>query len=288
MQTLNFEAPSLEQKERIDRIVQREDVRICDQTFGNLFCWSGTMEVGIALWEDTFISRWGTRCTVPVGPQRKAVLEAMIAAGITRFVGVDERYKEWLEQTFPGKFTFKEAKNFDYIYEREALATLKGKKLAAKRNHINAFEAAHQWEVKPIDQSNLQEIRQFNDWWCRENNCAEERSLAWEGCAVRRGLQYFEELGYIGLALYADGKLCAFTYGEPMGQAGFCIHAEKADADLRGAYPMINREFARVLPAHIQWVNREDDAGDEGLKKAKMSYRPALLLKKYEAEYCNE
>lgn len=112
--------------------------------------------------------------------------------------------------------------------------------------------------------------------------------MAWEGCAVRRGLKHFEVLGFFGLALYADGRLCAFTYGEPLGKEGFCIHAEKADADLRGAYPMINREFAKRLPPHVRWINREDDAGDEGLKKAKMSYRPMLLLKKYEAEYCNE
>ncbi len=288
MQTLNFESPSLEQKEQIARIVEAEDVMICDQTFGNLFCWGALMDAKIALCGDTFIACWGKRYTVPVGPCRKELLEQMLAMGITRFLGADERYKAWLEETFPGKFSFKESRNFDYIYEREALATLKGKKLAAKRNHINAFEAAHQWEVRPIDQSNLQAVREFNDWWCRENNCAEERSLAWEGCAVRRGLKHFEELGYTGLALYADGRLCAFTYGEALGKEGFCVHAEKADAALRGAYPMINREFARSLPAHIRWVNREDDAGDEGLKKAKMSYRPALLLKKYEAEYINE
>lgn len=286
---MEFNKPSLEQRAQIARIAEDEDVMICDQTFGNLFCWGAQMDARIALFgEDTFISCWGKRYTVPIGPQRKEALEQMLAMGIARFIGIDERYKAWMEQTFPGKFSFKEMKNFDYIYEREALATLKGKKLAAKRNHINAFEASHQWEVKPIDQSNLQEVRDFNDWWCRENNCAEERSLAWEGCAVRIGLKNFEELGYTGLALYAEGQLCAFTYGEPLGKAGFCVHAEKADADLRGAYPMINREFARSLPSYITWINREDDAGDEGLKKAKMSYRPALLLKKYEAEYRNE
>ena len=105
---------------------------------------------------------------------------------------------------------------------------------------------------------------------------------------MRRGLKHFEELGFFGLALYAEGEICAFSYGERLGKQGFCVHVEKADANLRGAYPMINRELVRALPQEILWINREDDAGDEGLKKAKMSYRPIELLKKYEAEYINE
>lgn len=282
--TLIFEAPSLTHKAAVDRIVREADVRVCDQTFGNLFCWAASMEVRLALWEDTFCARWGNRHTVPYGAQRAAMLEQLIAQGVTRLSGIDAEYKAWLEQAYPDRFSFREAKNFDYIYDRQRLQTLSGKKLAAKRNHINYFEQQHQWEVRPISAENLQEIKAFNDWWCRENRCAEENSLAWEGCAVRLGLEHYEALGFSGLALYAEGKVCAFTYGEPQGKEGFCIHAEKADAALRGAYPMINREFLKTLPAEIRWINREDDAGDEGLKKAKMSYRPELLLMKYEAE----
>ena len=84
--------------------------------------------------------------------------------------------------------------------------------------------------------------------------------------------------------LYADGKICAFTFGERLGREGFCVHVEKADAGIRGAYPMVNRELIKTLPAEIQWINREDDAGDAGLRKAKLSYHPAVLLMKYEAE----
>lgn len=288
MAILTFDTPALSQREAVDAIARAADVRICDQAFGNLYCWSASMEVGLAVWEQSFIARWGKRYTVPIGPQRKELIEELLKQGITRFLGADERYKQWLEVTFPGKFQFKESRNFDYIYERQALATLSGKKLAAKRNHINAFEQAHQWEVRLINAENLQEVCEFNDWWCMQNNCAAEDSLARESCAVRRGLKHFEELGFFGLALYAEGKICAFSYGERLGKQGFCVHVEKADANLRGAYPMINRELVRALPQEILWINREDDAGDEGLKKAKMSYRPIELLKKYEAEYINE
>lgn len=283
--TLDFKKPVLSQKEPVDRAVKAEDVRVCDQTFGNLFCWSACYDAQLAVYQDSFVSRWGDRYAVPVGPQRKELLEQLLAAGITRFLGIDDRYKAWLEETFPGRFIFTEKRNSaDYIYEREKLELLIGKKLAAKRNHINYFEQHFQWELRPISAETMPEVLAFNERWCRENNCLHDISLEREGCAVLRGLKHFDELGYTGLVLYADGAVCAFTYGEPMGQEGFCVHVEKADANLRGAYPMINREFVRSLPPSVRWVNREDDAGDEGLRRAKLSYQPDVLLMKYQAE----
>ena len=213
------------------------------------------------------------------------MLEQLLADGITRFYGIDSSYKEWLESAFSKRFAFREKRDSaDYIYERARLSSLKGKKLAAKRNHINYFEQHHQWEVRPLTAANMDEVKAFNAWWCQQNQCVQDLSLEREGCAVRRGLEHFDALGYQGLALYADGAICAFTYGEPMGERGFCVHVEKADANLRGAYPMVNREFARRLPEQVLWINREDDAGDEGLRTAKLSYAPDILLMKYEAE----
>jgi hypothetical protein len=283
--TLDFKTPELSQKPVVDRAVEAADVQVCDQTFGNLFSWAACYDAQIALWGENFVSRWGNRYAVPVGPQRKEILEYLMAEGITRFLGVDDRYKGWLEQTFPGRFTFKEKRNSaDYIYDRQSLEMLVGKKLAAKRNHINYFEQHHQWELRSITAENMAEIMAFNDRWCQENNCLSDSSLERESCAVRRGLKYYDALGYTGFALYADGAVCAFSYGERIGKAGFCVHVEKADAALRGAYPMINRELVRRLPAEICWINREDDAGDEGLRRAKTSYQPSVLLMKYEAE----
>lgn len=283
--TLDFKKPEFAQKETVDRAIRTTDTRLCDQTFGNLYTWSATFEVGLATWQDSYVSRWGKRYSVPVGPQRKELLEWLLAEGVTTFICLDDRYRAWLEETYPGTFTFREQRNSaDYIYDRDKLETLVGKKLAAKRNHINYFEQHFKWETRPLDDTNMEEVLAFNDRWCEENHCTQEPSLARERCAVRRGLRHFKELGYTGLVLYANGEVCAFTYGEPIGQEGFCVHAEKADAKIRGAYPMINREFARSLPVSVRWLNREDDTGDEGLRRAKLSYQPEILLMKYEAE----
>lgn len=283
--TLDFKKPEFSLKESVDRAVRETDSRLCDQTFGNFFCWNSAMEVAIATYKNSFVSRWGSHYSVPVGPERKEILEQLLAEGVREFISLDDRCRAWMEETWPGMFSFRERRsNADYIYEREKLENLVGKKLAAKRNHINYFEQNFKWETRPITAENLQEVMEFSLRWCAENNCPEEPGLAREGCAVRRGLRHFEELGYTGLVLYANGEVCAFTYGEPIGKEGFCVHVEKADAKLRGAYPMINREFVRSLPQEIRWINREDDTGDEGLRRAKLSYQPDLLLMKYTAE----
>ena len=282
---MDFKTPEFSQKKAVDHWVRETDICLCDQTFGNLFCWSATFDVKLAVADGGFIVRWGKWCTMPIGERRKELLEQLLAEGETRFLGIDDACKCWLEETYPGKFSFKELRNSaDYIYSRESLETLRGKKLAAKRNHIHYFEEHFQWEVRPMDATTMEDAKAFNDEWCRQNHCLQNRSLEREGCAVRQALDHFEELGYRGIVLYADGKVCGFTCGEPLGKEGFCVHVEKADSNVRGAYPMVNREFVRSLPETIQWINREDDAGDEGLRKAKLSYRPEILLMKYQAE----
>ena len=277
--SLDFKKIGLSERQAVEAALGEN--RMCDLTFGNLFCYNGEA----AFWEDSFALRWGKALWLPVGPQREMLTEQLLQQGVTRFSGVDEAAREWLETTFPGRFAFKPLRDSaDYIYDREALMTLRGKKLAAKRNHIHYFEQNFSWETKPLNQETMAEALAFNDWWCQQNDCIQDLSLARETCAVRKALTHFEELSYTGLVLYADGKVCAFTYGEPLGETGFCVHAEKADGGLRGAYPMINREFVKTLPRNVLWINREDDAGDEGLRKAKLSYHPAELLMKYIAE----
>lgn len=100
-------------------------------------------------------------------------------------------------------------------------------------------------------------------------------------CAVQKGLDNFEELGYCGLILYKNGEICAYSYGEPINADTFCVHVEKADAEVRGAYQMINREFVRTFCEEYLYINREDDAGDEGLRRAKLSYYPTDLGRKF-------
>ena len=154
-------------------------------------------------------------------------------------------------------------------------------KLAAKRNHINAFMADGEWHTEKILPHHCKMLVDFNKKWC-DGRC-QDKYLQMEICAARRGLENFESLGFLGLMLYKNGALVAYSYGEPINRDTFCVHVEKADSEVRGAYQMINREFAREYCTDYKLINREDDAGDEGLRRAKLSYYPTQAGRKFRA-----
>ena len=161
--------------------------------------------------------------------------------------------------------------------------TLAGKKLHSKRNFINRFKAEQEgnWRYEPIDARNIGDAWRMNVEWCAEMGCGEDPSLLEESCAVRNCFETFDALGLRGGLLRVGDRAVAFSMGRPLSSDTFIVHIEKAFASVAGAYPMINQQFAAHNCAEYRYVNREDDVGDEGLRKAKLSYRPAILLEKY-------
>lgn len=182
---------------------------------------------------------------------------------------------------FGDKYVFEENRDaFDYIYLREDLANLSGKKYHGKRNHISAFSKKHNWSFKPITAENTEDVKLCAEKWYKENADREDKYLRCEKQGVITILDNMELLGVRGGAVYVDGKVVAFTLGSRISDEIFDIHIEKALSDYAEGYTVINREFARTLTEY-KYINREDDMGLEGLRKAKLSYKPAILLKKY-------
>ena len=179
------------------------------------------------------------------------------------------------------KYVFEENRDaFDYIYLREDLANLSGKKYHGKRNHISAFSKKHNWSFKPITAENTEDVKLCAEKWYKENADREDKYLRCEKQGVITILDNMELLGVRGGAVYVDGRVVAFTLGSRISDEIFDIHIEKALSDYAEGYTVINREFARTL-SEYKYINREDDMGLEGLRKAKLSYKPAILLKKY-------
>lgn len=203
-----------------------------------------------------------------------------------RFHSLSEKNKEFLEKEYPEKFIFSEDRaSGDYVYSADSLRTLSGKKLASKRNHINRFVENHpEWEYVPINRNNINEARKMHAVWCEKNGCAKEIGLIQESCAVKCAFEYFEELQLSGAMIKTKDGVCAFTIGDALNDNTFLVHIEKAFADVQGAYPMINRQFVINACADYEFINREEDTGDEGLRKAKLSYRPVEIIKKFNAE----
>lgn len=166
--------------------------------------------------------------------------------------------------------------NFDYLYKREDLVNLKGKKYHSKRNHISIFDKTYNWVYEDITRENFDEVLEFSKEWYNENK---NDSLKAELQGLKKIFNYFDYLGAKGGLIRVDGKIVAYTLGTPINKNVFDINFEKALKNYNGAYTVINREFASRLTT--EYINREDDIGIPGLRKAKMSYYPSKLLKKY-------
>lgn len=193
-----------------------------------------------------------------------------------------------LENLYPGRFTFTPLTDY-YVYSAQSLISLKGKKLHAKRNHINRFRADHSdWQYEPITPENLPEVADMSEDWCLRNGCRDDKSLREESRSVRAAIREMDILGLDGGLIRANGKVVAFSLGDRLNSDTYLIHIEKAYSDIQGAYAMINQEFAAHNCANYLYINREDDSGDEGLRKAKQSYRPAFQIEKFSAHWQGE
>ena len=189
----------------------------------------------------------------------------------------------YLEQWYPDRFQIEYNEDVaDYVYESEKLATLSGKKLHSKRNHINKFKAVYEdrWSYEPITKENLEECFQMALKWRNENGCEDDEEKNAEICVTLNSLRLFEELELVGGVLKVDGAIAAFTIGEPICEDTFVVHIEKAFADIDGAYTMINQQFVQHACMDYKYVNREEDTGAEGLRKAKRSYKPVFMVEK--------
>ena len=196
-------------------------------------------------------------------------------------VGADATVVEQLEDAFPGRFAFTSQRgDFDYIYRTRDLAELPGSAYHAKRNHIAGFSRKFNWTFEPIDGRNTAEVEAMAQEWCRQKGNCKDKGLRTENCAIREVLRHREALSVRGGLIRADGRVAAFTFGSPINDKVFDIQVEKALPSFPGAYAVINQAFASTLTAY-PFLNRENDLDIEGLRKAKLSYHPAMVLEKY-------
>lgn len=298
---IEFKRPQLEDKELITEYFRKYPSRNCDRTFVNAFLWARFFNAGFAVIEDTLVfedyldEEW--TYSYPAGtPEniRKAIDELLIyckeKGHPLKFHSVTPEFYSQLEELYPGQFGIEYNRDWaDYVYESEKLATLSGKKYHSKRNHVNKFMATHEnWSYEKLSKDNLEECFQMALKWRNANGCEEDEEKNAEMCVTMNSLRLFEELGAVGGVLRVDGEIVAFTIGEEICEDTFVVHIEKAFAEIDGAYPVINQQFVRHECMNYKYVNREDDTGAEGLRIAKMSYRPVFLVEKGLAYYIGE
>lgn len=291
---LDFRKTEIEDGEWITKLLRATGKESYEYCFGNLFCWGSAYGSKITRYKDFLVSADfidEPSYAFPMGSGNlKEVVEAIrndaSERGVTlSFFGLTQDDKRKLRELYDGEFVFSEDRDyFDYIYRQSDLANLEGKKYHGKRNHISAFEKDGNWEYEEITEGNIQECIEMNKAWLSVNTDKDAVDMSREQTALALAFSYYRELQFKGALLRKNGQTVAFTMGEEINEGLFCTHFEKAFSSVRGAYPMINREFARRTLSGYEFINREEDAGDEGLRKAKLSYRPSKLLVKYTAQ----
>lgn len=291
---IDFRNIELDDKEWIDKCMSASDFQGCEYVFSSAFIWRKIYHTQVANVEGMCCIKSGTgenvRYNYPAGTgDTKKVIELLMEDAKEcghRFVlrGITEDKISELEEWFPELLDFELVRDeSDYVYTVEKLTHLAGKKLHGKRNHIHRFQDSGNWEYKNVTSENIDECRQMNQQWLEQYVTEEDVSLLEEADAVKEAMDHFEELGLTGGILRRDGKVVAYTLAEPLNSNTYVIHIEKAFYEIQGAYPMINQQFVTNNCQDYEYVNREEDTGDEGLRKAKLSYYPDILLDKYNA-----
>ena len=169
--------------------------------------------------------------------------------------------------------------NFDYLYTRLSLSTLSGKQLHKKKNHVNGFLQNYpDFTLKKLDADTQKDAYKILDIWATEQNDLQDTDYE----AAQQALTLPQIANFLGLVLYVQGIPVAWCLAELIVQETIAVvHFEKARTDFRGSYQYINYAFAQSLPEQVVYINREQDLGDEGLRHAKMSYKPEGFIKKY-------
>lgn len=299
---INFRSIQLKDKKEYTERLYESMPRGCEVSFSNLNMW-GIQQIAFLDDHVLLLSRFGNRHFYPF-PLGKGDKRAVLAAifedakerGLTPCItGLNEDTIQILDALYPGQFYYHANRNgFDYVYDINDLADLKGRKLHRKRNHLKHFKKLHpNYTVTPITMENMEKVRAFvADWYKNKLSENPEGDYTFEEIALEKAFSHYMDLEMEGLILEENGETLGFTIASPLSLDTYDVHFEKARGDIDGAYTTINSEFAKYIREkypQIKYLDREEDMGLPGLRKAKMSYFPHHLVKKYRAiplKYC--
>lgn len=289
---IQFEELSLKHKETFSKMVCDSGCYGADYSFANNYIWRHSFNPMVYFTESRMLL-FMPNFNVYAYPKGEGNLEEAMTLLLDdaherglklKLRGLTEKALKEFLPLYGDMFEISEDRNSaDYIYTADKLCNLPGRHLSSKRNHINRFQKNGDWSFDKITGDNCDIAKSFVDMFYKEK---QDPDLADEADAIEQMFENYASLGFVGGLLYQMGEPVAFTAGTLIDKTVFDVTFEKALADVEGAYTMVNREFARMcknLFTTIEYFNREEDLGIEGLRKAKKSYHPDILLMKYRA-----
>jgi hypothetical protein len=291
MTTDNFKPLDIEDKVLFSEYLSLDPPRTSELTFTNLFIWRHQYRPTWLLWEDClliiFQPKEGAPFGLPpIGPgDKKKALDFLshVLGQLTpeaRVCRVSPAFVEEYVEADKYNITL-DRDNSDYVYLTRDLINLSGRKYHRKKNHLNRFIKNYSYEYRPLDKDLIESFLEMQESWCQMRECVEQPELLSEDYAVHEALTHFEDLDYQGGAVIMNSRVEAFSLGEPLNKETAVIHFEKANPDTPGLYTAINQLFCSNAWANMRYVNREQDLGSEGLRKAKESYYPHHMEDKH-------
>lgn len=289
MAELDFRPPELSDRDWAVKLLSESDFRGCIYTFGNNYVWRNVYSAeicrfgGFYVLKNTDHTDGAPRFLYPAGIDDirrliPALKEYCRSLGVPLLMTANAECTAVLKSLYPGVTARADRDGFDYIYSSADLAELRGKKYHSKRNHLNRFYE-NDWSFEMLTRDNIPACREVLAKWLDSGEPDPEKTA--EAAVVSESLDCYFDLRYSGGLLSVGGEPQAFTFGEPSAADTFVVHAEKALLEYQGAYAAVNCEFAKTLADSFAYINREEDTGSEGLRKAKLSYHPAFMEEKY-------
>jgi len=280
---------TIENYDRISDFLKNDDEHSCENSFVNLLIWQKAYKNQFKLYDDCFIlyseSSDNRLYRLPFcddfvkGFNR--ILE-LNSGALPTFWAQDGLRFDKFKKLYGDKYEFIEKRDaFDYVYNRTDLSELSGKKYHSKRNHIASFSKKYNWCYEKISSANIKKVIKCSERWYELNNDKMDKYMTFEKEGVNTLLNNMDVLKVKGGAIKVNDEIVAFTLGTEINSQTFDIHIEKALPDFSQAYTVINNKFALNELSKYQYINREDDMGIEGLRKAKLSYKPDFMIKKY-------
>jgi len=288
---LDFKKIEISDLDIFEKFLANDNELSCENTFVNIFVWQNLYNYKFAVKDDLLFlvsEEDGKRIfRLPFGKDLEHGIDLIFehcGGKLPYFWMPDGEAYRRLPGSFKDIYEISEDRDsFDYLYLRKDLAELGGKKYHSKRNHISRFSKEFQWEYRPITKENIPEIQKCADEWYEKSIEKVDKYALVEKCGIEFILQHLDLLKIKGGAIFVDNKAVAFTLGSASNSYVFNIYVEKALPEFAAAYTVINKEFAANELYDYEYINREDDMGLEGLRRAKLSYKPIALVKKY---YC--
>lgn len=294
-----FKDINMESRELLNPYFDLVDYEACEYCFNTLYMWQHLYKTGYYIGDGfaVIVAEYegNTFSILPLAKKEDMprVIEFVIdyfekEQKKIYFRGITKEVVEFLQENYPGKFSYTEERDlFDYVYDGDSMRELKGRKNVKKRNHINYFlkEYEGRYEYRLLDENDFDACLDLMAEWTsnKEENNAVSEEMEEELIGIKKLFENYnvlkDKLKIAGI--FIDGKLESFTMGEYINPNMALIHIEKANPSIRGLYPFINQQFLVHEFSDVEFVNREEDLGIEGLRKAKLSYHPVRFVEKY-------